>query len=59
MWRAKLLLATTAAGVGAGAAAISISEDPASALKLSTAVPIRLFRDAVTAAAIVYGTLQF
>ena len=40
--RAKLLLAATAAGGGAGAALIMSSDDPASAFKLSTAVPIRL-----------------
>lgn len=57
VWRArtKLLLAATAAGGGAGAALIMSSEDPASALKLSTTVPIRLFRDSVTAATIAFG----
>ncbi|XP_071929926.1 putative ABC1 protein At2g40090 isoform X2 [Coffea arabica] len=48
--RAKLLLAATAAGGGAGAALILSSDDPASAFKLSTAVPIRLLRDSVSAA---------
>ncbi|EPS72759.1 hypothetical protein M569_01996, partial [Genlisea aurea] len=43
-----------AGGVTAGAVAIANSEDPASALKLSTAVPLRLFRDVVTAAAIAF-----
>ncbi|GER46640.1 protein kinase superfamily protein [Striga asiatica] len=54
LWRAKsklFLTATAAAGAGAGAAAISNSEDAASAVKLSTAVPVRLFRNAFTAAA--------
>ncbi|KAK6145493.1 hypothetical protein DH2020_022313 [Rehmannia glutinosa] len=58
-WRAKtklLLAATAVGGAGAGAVAIANSEDPASALKLSTAVPIRLLRDAATAATIAFGT---
>ncbi|KAK4489268.1 hypothetical protein RD792_005065 [Penstemon davidsonii] len=57
LWRAKtklLLAATAAGGAGAGAAAISSSDDPASALKLSTAVPLRLLRDASTAATIAF-----
>ncbi|XP_011084911.1 putative ABC1 protein At2g40090 [Sesamum indicum] len=57
LWRAKgkLLLAVTAVGgAGAGAVAIANSEDPASALKLSTSVPIRLLRDAATAATIAF-----
>ncbi|KAH6777804.1 ABC2-like protein 9 [Perilla frutescens var. hirtella] len=56
-WRAQtklLLLATAAGGAGAGAFAIASSEDPASALKLSTTVPIRLLRDAATAASIAF-----
>ncbi|KAL8051323.1 hypothetical protein ABFS82_06G138100 [Erythranthe guttata] len=56
-WRAKtkvLLAATALGGAGAGAAAIANSEDPASALKLSTAVPLRLLRDAATAATIAF-----
>ncbi|XP_041990359.1 putative ABC1 protein At2g40090 [Salvia splendens] len=53
--KTKLLLAATAvAGAGAGAGAIATSDDPASAFKLATAVPLRLFRDAATAACIVY-----
>ncbi|KAK4403386.1 putative ABC1 protein [Sesamum angolense] len=57
LWRAKgkLLLAATAVG-GAGAAAVAVanSEDPATALKLSTSVPIRLLRGAATAATIAF-----
>lgn len=62
LWRAKpkLLFAVTAAGgAGAGAVAIANSGDPASALKLSTAVPIRLLRDAFTAATIAFGRMSF
>ncbi|KAK6156128.1 hypothetical protein DH2020_010376 [Rehmannia glutinosa] len=57
LWRAKtklLLAATVSGGAGAGAVAIASSDDPASALKLSTAVPVRLFRDAFTAATIAF-----
>ncbi|XP_051121806.1 putative ABC1 protein At2g40090 [Andrographis paniculata] len=57
LWRAttKLVLAATVVGgAGAAAAAIANSEDPATALKLSTTVPIRLFRGAITAAAITF-----
>lgn len=60
-WRGKiklLLAATAVGGAGAGAVAIANSEDPASALKLSTAVPLRLFRDAATAATIAFGTIN-
>ncbi|KAI3470875.1 hypothetical protein Pfo_027538 [Paulownia fortunei] len=56
-WRAKtklLLAATAVGGAGAGAVAIANSEDPASALKLSTAVPLRLLHDAATAATIAF-----
>ncbi|XP_057788888.1 putative ABC1 protein At2g40090 [Salvia miltiorrhiza] len=49
-----LLVATAAAGAGAGAVSIANSDDPASALKLATTVPLRLLRDAATAATIVY-----
>lgn len=61
-WRAKtklLLAAAAAGGAGAGAVAIANSEDPASAFKLSTAVPLRLLRDAATAATIAFGTIKF
>ncbi|KAI3458546.1 hypothetical protein Pfo_015209 [Paulownia fortunei] len=57
LWRAKtklFLAATAAGGAGAGAVAIANSDDPASALKLSTAVPVRLLRDAFTAATIAF-----
>ncbi|KAG8390107.1 hypothetical protein BUALT_Bualt01G0049200 [Buddleja alternifolia] len=56
LWRAstKVFAATAVAGAGAGSVAIANSDDPASALKLSTAVPLRLFRDAATAATIVF-----
>lgn len=56
-WRAKtklLLAATAVGGAGAGTVAIATSDDPASALKLSTAVPVRLLRNAATAASIVF-----
>ncbi|XP_022891582.1 putative ABC1 protein At2g40090 isoform X1 [Olea europaea var. sylvestris] len=57
VWRAKtklLLAATAAGGAGTGAAMIANSEDPASALKLCTAVPLRLLRDSITAATIAF-----
>uniref|UniRef100_A0A0V0H2L0 Putative ovule protein n=1 Tax=Solanum chacoense TaxID=4108 RepID=A0A0V0H2L0_SOLCH len=59
MWRAttRLLVATTALGGGAAAATIASSDDPAMALKLCTNVPLRLYRDSVTAATIAFGTL--
>lgn len=56
LWRAtnKLLVASTALGGGAAAATIASSDDPAMALKLCTIVPLRLYRDAVTAATIAF-----
>ncbi|XP_015080214.1 putative ABC1 protein At2g40090 [Solanum pennellii] len=56
MWRAttKLLVATTTLGGGAAAATIASSDDPAMALKLCTNVPLRLYRDSVTAATIAF-----
>ncbi|XP_075514128.1 putative ABC1 protein At2g40090 isoform X2 [Primulina tabacum] len=57
LWRASTKLVLTAAvggGAALGAAAIARSEDPASAFKLSTAVPMRLLHDAFTAAAIAF-----
>ncbi|XP_075499999.1 pentatricopeptide repeat-containing protein At1g31430 [Primulina tabacum] len=61
LWRAStklLLTATVGGGAALGAAAIARSEDPASALKLSTTVPLRLLRDACTASTIALG-IQF
>ncbi|KAL5801088.1 hypothetical protein ACOSQ3_032720 [Xanthoceras sorbifolium] len=52
--RAKLALAATALCSGAAAAAISSSEDPATALKLCSTVPVRLCRNSVTAASIAF-----
>ncbi|CAI9762228.1 unnamed protein product [Fraxinus pennsylvanica] len=57
VWRAKtklLLAATAAGGAGTGAAMIANSEDPASAVKLCTAVPLRILRDSITAATIAF-----
>ncbi|CAN4117987.1 unnamed protein product [Withania somnifera] len=56
LWRAtsKLLMGTTALGGGAAAATIANSDDPAMALKLCTIVPLRLYRDSVTAATIAF-----
>ncbi|KAH9767082.1 putative ABC1 protein [Citrus sinensis] len=53
IWRygAKLAVAATALG---GGAALASSDDPATALKLCTAVPVRLVRDSVTAASIAF-----
>ncbi|KAK9283412.1 hypothetical protein L1049_011654 [Liquidambar formosana] len=50
--RAKLSVAATALCGGAGTAAIASSDDPATALKLCTTIPLRLVRDSVTAATI-------
>ncbi|XP_052199115.1 putative ABC1 protein At2g40090 isoform X2 [Diospyros lotus] len=56
LWRAtkKLALAATAASAGVGAAAIVTSDDPATALRLCTTVPVRLSRLSLTAAAITF-----
>ncbi|KAK4798060.1 hypothetical protein SAY86_030386 [Trapa natans] len=56
LWRSRtgLLVAVTAACSGAAAASIATSDDPATTLKLCTAVPVRLFRDSVTAASIAF-----
>ncbi|XP_058207251.1 putative ABC1 protein At2g40090 [Rhododendron vialii] len=56
LWRAtrKLALAATAAGSGVAAAAIATSDDPATALKLSFTVPLRLARLSTTAAVIAF-----
>ncbi|KAK9189516.1 hypothetical protein WN943_018114 [Citrus x changshan-huyou] len=53
IWRygGKLAVAATALG---GGAALASSDDPATALKLCTAVPVRLVRDSVTAASIAF-----
>ncbi|XP_043725430.1 putative ABC1 protein At2g40090 [Telopea speciosissima] len=51
---AKLTLASTALGGGVASAAILTSDDPATTLKLCTAVPIRLFRNSYTAAIIAF-----
>lgn len=53
--RTKLAVAFTALSGGAAAAAISTSDDPATALKLCSTVPLRLYRNAVTAASIAFG----
>ncbi|XP_042519610.1 putative ABC1 protein At2g40090 [Macadamia integrifolia] len=56
LWRAgaKLTLASTALGGGVASAAILTSDDPATTLKLCTAVPTRLFRNSYTAAIIAF-----
>ncbi|KAL6531082.1 hypothetical protein OROHE_014152 [Orobanche hederae] len=57
LWRAKtklLLSATAVAGASSGTVAIANSDDPAYAVKLATAVPLRLLRDAATAATIAF-----
>lgn len=54
---AKVAFATSLIGGGAVGAAIASTDDPASTLKLCSAVPTRLFRDTVTAAEIVFGNL--
>ncbi|XWS56720.1 hypothetical protein CRYUN_Cryun09bG0109600 [Craigia yunnanensis] len=56
LWRtrAKLAVAATALCSGGAAATIATSDDPATALKVCTTVPLRLLRDSVTAASIVF-----
>uniref|UniRef100_A0A2P2L481 Putative ABC1 protein At2g40090 n=1 Tax=Rhizophora mucronata TaxID=61149 RepID=A0A2P2L481_RHIMU len=56
LWRTrtKLAVAATAIFSGGAAATIATSEDPATAAKLCTIVPLRLARDAVTAASIAF-----
>ncbi|KAF7830952.1 putative ABC1 protein [Senna tora] len=56
LWRAgaKLALAASTLGGGAAAATIATSDDPETALRLCTAVPNRLIRDAITAANIAF-----
>lgn len=56
LWRtrAKLAVAATALCTGGAAATVATSDDPAAALKLCTAVPLRLLRDSATAASIVF-----
>ncbi|KAH7854949.1 hypothetical protein Vadar_019496 [Vaccinium darrowii] len=56
LWRAtrKLAFAATATGGGVAAAAIATSDDPATALKLSFTVPLRLARLSTTAALIAF-----
>lgn len=60
LWRAGARLALVASTLGGGAAAATIatSDDPETALKICTAVPHRLIRDAITAANIAFGTLD-
>lgn len=55
IWRYGAKLAVVATALGGGAALAS-SDDPATDLKLCTAVPVRLVRDSVTAASIAFGT---
>ncbi|KAK7843629.1 putative abc1 protein [Quercus suber] len=56
LWRTgkKLALVSTALCAGGAGATIATSDDPATALKLFTAVPVRLVRDSITAASIVF-----
>ncbi|XP_011045017.1 PREDICTED: putative ABC1 protein At2g40090 isoform X1 [Populus euphratica] len=57
LWRTrgKLAVAATALLTGGATAAVATSEDdPATALKLCTAVPVRLYRNTVTAASIAF-----
>eukprot|EP00257_Ricinus_communis_P023520 XP_015583524.1 putative ABC1 protein At2g40090 [Ricinus communis] len=56
LWRTrtKLAVAATAILTGGAAATVATSDDPAMALKLCTTVPVRLARDAITAASIAF-----
>lgn len=47
-------MAATALLTGGATATVATSEDPATALKLCTAVPVRLYRNTVTAASIAF-----
>ena len=60
LWRTgkKLALVSTALCAGGAGATIAKSDDPATALKLFTAVPVRLVRDSITAASIVFGRVR-
>lgn len=60
LWRAgtRISLVASALGAGGAAALIATSDDPATALKLSTTIPHRLFRDAIAAANIAFGTVD-
>jgi aarF domain-containing kinase len=59
LWRTgkKLALVSTAVCVGGAAATVATSDDPETALKLFTAVPLRLAHGSVTAASIAFGRL--
>ncbi|KAJ8764173.1 hypothetical protein K2173_005093 [Erythroxylum novogranatense] len=52
--RAKLAVATSAILAGSAAATVATSKDPDTTLKLCTTIPLRLMRDAVTAASIAF-----
>ncbi|KAM7270850.1 hypothetical protein ACFE04_030064 [Oxalis oulophora] len=52
--RTKLAVAATALCGGVAAAAVVSSDDPAKTIKLCTTVPVRLFRNSVTAASIAF-----
>jgi aarF domain-containing kinase len=58
LWRTrtKLLVVGTALCGGSGAAFIASSDDPSTTLKLCTSIPVRLYRNTVTAASIAFGT---
>ncbi|KAK9683519.1 hypothetical protein RND81_10G147400 [Saponaria officinalis] len=51
---AKLMAAATALGGGTAGAYIITSDDPPATFKLFTSVPVRLFRDSITAANIAF-----
>ncbi|KAG2332407.1 hypothetical protein Bca52824_003587 [Brassica carinata] len=52
--RSKLLVIGSAVCGGSGAAFIASSEDPSRSLKLCTNIPVRLFRNTLTAASIAF-----
>jgi aarF domain-containing kinase len=56
LWRTrtKLLVVGTALCGGSGAAFIASSDDPSTTLKLCTSIPVRLYRNTVTAASIAF-----
>ncbi|XP_010517404.1 PREDICTED: putative ABC1 protein At2g40090 [Camelina sativa] len=56
LWRTrtKLLVVGTALCGGSGAAFVASSEDPSTTLKLCTSIPVRLYRNTVTAASIAF-----
>ncbi|MFS7967608.1 hypothetical protein Hanom_Chr09g00787691 [Helianthus anomalus] len=56
--KSKVAIGALALSAGAGAATVAKSDDPATALKLCTTFPVRLFRLSVTAASIAFSKFR-